>query len=238
MHRGLPNEDAEGFSVYANKLTLLEEGAPYEMNIEGRKIEMMPVVKGTWKGYTLYTPVTGSGKTMVVLHRDGILPYTPVTRKQYLDLATKYLNNLYDSMIAGVDEGNKVSLAMGIKPDPKESNEKKEKLQQQKKDVVKYYRDELKATTVAGLLDSAAIIPFAICDPDINHAIFTTESAGGRLLVTENPGYMRKDLPKYIPQLFVLTFGEEEWSAKQKNDALKVVKENFPVVKLQAMIDK
>jgi len=35
-----------------------------------------------------------------------------------------------------------------------------------------------------------------------------------------------------------LTFEEREWAAKLKKDPLKAVKENFPIEKLQAMIDK
>jgi hypothetical protein len=237
MLRGLPSDDVEGFSVYANKLTLLEEGAPYEMNIEGRKIEMMPVVKGTWKGYTLYTPVTGSGKTMVVLHRDGMLPYIPVTRKQYLDLSISYLNKMFDKLIADIDKDAKTFIDAGM-ADPQTLKKNKENYQKQKKDVLKHYNDELAATTAAGLLDVPAVIPLAICDPDVTRAIFTTEAAGGRLLVTENPGYIRRDLPKYIPQLLVLTFEEASWTPTQKKDPLKLVEKNFPVEQLQAMIDK
>jgi hypothetical protein len=34
--------------------------------------------------------------------------------------------------------------------------------------------------------------------------VFTTEKENGVTLVTENPDYFRKDLPKYVPQFFVL----------------------------------
>jgi hypothetical protein len=56
------------------------------------------------------------------------------------------------------------------------------------------------------------------------------------LLTTENPNYFRKDLPAYIPQTFVLAWmwGTKKW----ETDFRKTIEENFPIEKLQAMIDK
>lgn len=59
-----------------------------------------------------------------------------------------------------------------------------------------------------------------------------------KMLVTENPAYFRKDLPKYIPQLFVLLLEKVNWSFSPKQDPIKLMEENFPIEKLQAMIDK
>jgi len=238
MLRGLPSEDHETFCVYANSLNFVTDG-PYEMNIDGRKIKMMPVVKGKWKGYTLYTPEPGSGKTMVLLHRDGMFPYIPVTRKQYLDLSISYLNQMFDTMIADIDKNAKMFTAAGM-ADLQTLKEKKEGYQKTKREVLKYYKDELTATTAAGLLDSSAIINgySAMCDVSTTYPIFATEATGGRLLVIANPTYIRKDLPKYIPQFFALSFEETAWTPRQKNDPLKAVQESFPIEKLQAMIDK
>jgi hypothetical protein len=58
------------------------------------------------------------------------------------------------------------------------------------------------------------------------------------MLVTENPAYFRKDLPKYIPQLFVLSFDKYNWSFIPKKEPITLLEENFPIEKLQAMIDK
>jgi len=103
MLRGLPSEDVEWFFVYANKLTLLAGEVP--LYIDGRKVQMMPAVKGNWKGYTLYyIPFQGTAKTMVFLHRDGMLPYIPVTRKQYLDIAIPYITKFYDDQVADLDK--------------------------------------------------------------------------------------------------------------------------------------
>ena len=77
-----------------------------------------------------------------------------------------------------------------------------------------------------------------MCDITATSPIFLNETSGGRLLVTENPAYFRKDLLKYIPQFFVLSFEKTNWAFTLKIDPLKAVEENFPIEKLQAMIDK
>lgn len=239
VRMGYPREDGAVVSVVANTLTLLprSNGGPEEMKVDGREIRMMPVVKGKWKGYTLYAPETGSGVMIVLLHREGMLPYTAVTRKQYLDLSIHHLINWYDKMIADMDKNAKAFIDAGM-TDPQAIKEGKEKIEKQKKDVLKHYEDELAATTSAGLLDSPAMIRGPMCDITTTSSIFLNETSGGRLLVTENPVYFRKDLPKYIPQFFVLSFEKTNWAFILKTDPLKAVEENFPIEKLQAMIDK
>jgi len=41
----------------------------------------------------------GSNTRYVLIHRKGILPYIPVTRKQYLDHSIKHLTEIQDSLI-------------------------------------------------------------------------------------------------------------------------------------------
>ena len=234
--RGYPGEGGASFVVEANEVggLLPHDQSTLGMEIGGRPIRMMLPVKGKWKGYTLYQREAGSGTTMVLLHREGMLPYIPVTRKQYLDLSITYLTKFYDEWTADLVESEKLAPDMGIKPD----SSAKEKIEKQKKDVLKYYRDELAATTAAGLLDSPAVITTIMCYPDINYPIFTPESEGGKMLATENPAYFRKDLPKYTPQLFVLLLERDGWLYTPKNEPIKLLEENFPIEKLQAMIDK
>jgi len=231
--RGFPGEGGATVGVSANNLAGLlprDQGAE-GMEIGGRKIRMMLPVKGKWKGYTLYHLQPGSGTTMVLLHREGMLPYIPVTRKQYLDLSISYLTKFFDKMMTDAEESAKL---WGIKPDPAN----KEKTEKPKKDVLKYYRDELAATTAAGLLDTPAVITTVMCYPDTNYPIITPESEGGKMLATENPAYFRKDLPKYVPQLFVLSLEKDGWSYTPKEEPIKLMEENFPIEKLQVMIDK
>ena len=99
---------------------------------------------------------------------------------------------------------------------------------------MKRYQDELQKTTGEGLLDSAAIISEPIFSVN-GGEIFITEANGGSMLVTESQ-YMRKDLPKYIPQLFVLVWG---WQPDKPGACFrKMIEEIFPIEKLQGMIDK
>ena len=101
------------------------------------------------------------------------------------------------------------------------------------------YQDELEATTKAGLLDSPAILFGDIMPVLTQYPIFTTKTAGGKMLVTENPAYIRKDLPKYIPQFIVYGLNNGPvYYIDQSLNPYKLIDDNFPIEKLQAMIDK
>ena len=103
-----------------------------------------------------------------------------------------------------------------------------------KDDVLKHYQDELQATTSAGLLDSAAFVRIPMADLGATTPIFLSEASGGVMLVTENPAYLKKDLPKYIPQIIVFSWTPYHLTM----EPYKAIDENFPIEKLQAMIDK
>lgn len=70
------------------------------------------------------------------------------------------------------------------------------------------------------------------------YPIFTTQANGVRLLVTENPAYMKKELPKYIPQFMYYTQWNCDCGADQSLNPYKLIDEKFPIEKVQAMIDK
>jgi hypothetical protein len=202
------------------------------MRIEGRPIKVMPVLQGNWKGYDVYYPEQGSSQKMVLLHREGMLPFIPVTRKQYLERCLEYLPKFFTPDPNGL----KAIEAWG--GDKKEYDEQLKKMQKIKDDALKHYKDELQATTSAGLLSSPAIISSYTLDIGTNYPIFTTQAAGGKMLVTENPAYMKKGLPKYIPQFMVFTLWPCRCGADVSLDPYNLINENFPIEKLQAMIDK
>jgi hypothetical protein len=55
------------------------------------------------------------------------------------------------------------------------------------------------------------------------------------MLTTENPNYFRKDLPRYVPQFFVL---ELLWSESVHSlDFKKTMEDNFPIEKLKDRAD-
>jgi hypothetical protein len=129
---------------------------------------------GTWKGYELYaTKFEMDG--LVLLTRKGMLPYRPVTRKQYLEYMIATIQRNYADAASLRDE------------------------------LTARYREELKKNAADKTLDSPAIVAgigkirFSE-DPDI----FTTEEKDGQALVTVNPDYVRKDLPPYMPQFMVV----------------------------------
>ena len=194
---------------------------------------MMPVLTGKWKGYDLYSPEAGSGYKMVLLHREGILPYIPVTRKQYLERSIEYLERLFTNTLKAAENPEGLNLLM----DKKERDEQIKKQQKIRDDVLKHYRGELDATTNAGLLETPAIVSDGIAYIEISSPVFTTQENGGMLLVTENPAYMKKDLPKYIPQLIVYMWNGDIGPDPTKNPCYLYYRD-FPILSLQAMIDK
>ncbi|HEY6064400.1 MAG TPA: hypothetical protein VIV35_12365, partial [Chitinophagaceae bacterium] len=205
------------------------------MRVDGRPIKMLAVLKEKkWKGYDVYSPETGSGMNMVLLHRENMVPYIPVTRKQYLDRSIESLQKFFDKNIKSLEKPEGLALLM----DKKDLEEQKKKQQKLRDDVIKYYLDELDATTKAGLLGSPAIIPITLAYPDVKTPIFTTSAAGGKMLVTENPAYIKKDIPKYIPQLMIFSWWDCQCGPDPSVNPYKLYDEKFPIEKLQVMIDK
>jgi hypothetical protein len=123
----------------------------------------------------------------------------------------------------------------GYKTEQEIRKEQVAELIKHKEAVLKHYRDELEETTNKGLLNSPAIIPMKIYDPDEYLPIFVEENIGW-MIMTANPKYMRKEMPKYVPQFFVVEWVWNEW--KSQADIGKLVEEKFPFDKLHALIDK
>lgn len=232
MMTGWPGETGSDIKVYANSMHnffvsfQLDKTLVPIMCIDGRLIKMMPAIKRKWKGYTVYYPETGSAENYILLHREGILPYIPVTRKQYLERCIDYIPKFFDPMIKGYESF----------PEKEQRDEYLKNIRQQKENVLKLYQEELEHTTAAKLLDSPALIPTYIFN--ITGPVFIREEDGGKMLVTENPAYIRKDLSKYVPQFFVMTWVLCNNNWKPIQNVCKAVEENFPIEKLQAMIDK
>jgi len=204
------------------------------MRVDGRPIKMLGIIREKkWKNYDVYSPEIGSGVNLVLIHRDGILPYIPVTRKQYLDRSIECVERLYDGIIKGYEKPEGLQLLM-TKQERDEEIKKSEKI---RNDILKHYKDELQATTRAGLLDSPAIVN-GFMNMYTSEPIFKTQAQGGNMLVTENPAYFKKDLPKYIPQLIVYSMWNGEDGPDPALNPYHLYYKNFPIEKLQAMIDK
>ena len=243
--RGAYNASAStNLTIQINGLAFILTGLGWDdyfaeiMRIDGRPIQMLSPIVGKWKGYDVYNSngIYNPNEMIVLLfHREGMLPYIPVTRKQYLDRNIECQQKTFDKAIKGLEQPEGLQLLM----DKKERDEQIKKQQKMRDEMIKYYRDELDASTKAGLLDSPAIISGGITDPGTNLPVFTTQAKGGYMLVTENPAYFRRDLPKYVPQLIVYTLTNcESCFVDQSLNPYKLIDENFPIEKLQAMIDK
>ena len=120
----------------------------------------------------------------------------------------------------------------GYQTDQQQRDERVHKAKQVKDEEIKKFTDELEKTTKEGLLDSPAIVLVKY----LSSPIFETDPLKGYMLVTENPAYIRKDLPKHVPQVFVVWWTCQDW-APQKEIG-KLIEEKFPFEKLEAMIDK
>jgi hypothetical protein len=194
--------------------------------INGVPFFMLNPVKEKWKGYELYYENTLDNRR-VLLHREGMFPYIPVSRKQYLEYCIKRFNTMFDDMI-------KSSKGMPFSTQ-QQKDETVKNISKQKEEVITLYKNELEKNRAANLLDSPAIVRI-LDNMYPNVPIFTTRAEDGSMLVTENPAYIRKDLPKYVPQFMVLYWS---WSNDANSKYFRQMMEtNFPIEKLQAMIDK
>jgi hypothetical protein len=233
MLNGYP--DAGGgnaITVEANNLQILngefmdDDG----WTIDGQAIKRKMPVIGKWKGYDIMATNGGSyaqqnNEYYILISRNDMLPYIAVTRKQYLERAIDYATKFYDKMVATTEQI----------PDIAEKDEARNRNLKAKNDAVKKLQDELKKTTKDGLLNAPAVVG---TDPLVMNEgpIFLPEKDGGIMLAIDNPNYFRKDLPSYVPQLFVLSWswGTNKWCT----DFKKAIEENFPIEELKGMIDK
>lgn len=274
--RGYPGETNTWFSVGANGLgsVAVEVTGEAHMLIDGCPVFLRQPLKQKFDGYELFYfkdnvfPDRSNVAWCVLVHCKGELPYTTITRKQYIDQCIPYLTKFYNDAIKEFEnvpmrsleeqEAEKNETIEKMKKDlawdpPRmkaaidvylegyktEQQVRKEQLNNLKKDrdaVLKHYSNELEETTKNGLLETPAIIPLGIYNASVNMPIFVEENAGS-MAVIENIKYMRKDLPKYIPQLFTVGWSWDEFW-KPQADVGKLTLEKFPFAQLQAMIDK
>jgi hypothetical protein len=199
-----------GLSIHGNYLQKIIQGNYMrekgdEWTIDGRPVRIKSPAAGKLKGCDIMTPEGGPSvlpfmtTRMIMITRGGMLPYIPVTRKQYFDKTIPFVTKYYDDNIANTDQITDKAYDQTDKEDSKKVFAKL------KNDALKRLKDELEKTTKAGLLNAPAIGRY---DPllQFEGPVFTTEEEGGNMLVTENPDYFRKDLPNYVPQIFIISW--------------------------------
>ncbi len=236
IDRGYPGGTGTWLYIYANDLQqvvspeFFSSGEiPDTMTINGYPVHLRePLIKKLGDIDLLGT----DHETTVIIHRNGILPYIPVTRKQYLDRCIPYVRKFHDNIIKRLREA----------PLPFDDKENRDIRDDQIKTAttnrdfaINRYREELEKTTNDGMLDAPAVV-MGIYNPLIHDTPIFVDEKEGSMIVIENPDYMRKDLPKYVPQFFVVKWIWNDWPPQA--DIAKLIEERFPFEKLQAMIDK
>ena len=236
---GYPGETGTWLNVFANAFAGLATeyfGNQDTLTIGGYPVHLRQPLKQNFDGYQLFyskavvdNPYV-TPELFVLVHRKGELPYIPVTRKQYLEKCIAHLAKSQDQMIKDFEQ-----MPVGSVEEQGTRKEQVAELTKNKDAILKRYRDELEESTRQGLLDSPAIIPLTIYNTDESAPIFVEENRGW-MIMRANPGYMRKELPKHVPQFFVMSWHWNDW--KPQIDVGKLIEEKFPFEKLQAMIDK
>jgi hypothetical protein len=236
---GYPGETGTWFNLFTNSLAGFADeyfGNQDTLTIGGYPVYLRPPLKQNFDGYQVFYSKGNvdnphlTPERFALVHRKGELPYIPVTRQQYLEKCIAHLAKSQDVMIKNFEHA---PLTTGEGQGSK--TEQLAELIKNKEAILKRYSDELEQTTRQRLLGAPAIIPVAIYNTDEFNPIFTEETKGF-MIVRANPNYMRKELPKYVPQFFAVSWKWNDWPSQAH--VCKLIEEHFPFGKLQAMIDK
>src|SRR5436190_9639725 len=93
----------------------------------------------------------------VLIHRDGVLPYIPITRKQFFDRAVPYVTRYYDELIKKLQLGNDAMPAEFRVP--KDEMDKQTALNTKaKNDALKKLHEAWDETAKDSLLGAAAVV--------------------------------------------------------------------------------
>jgi hypothetical protein len=237
-----PEGSSGSIVIRANDLEILNENYvdANEWTIDGRPIKRKMFRTGTWKGYEMMSSVGGIyanevSEHFVLISREGVLPYIPITRKQYLDRAIQYITRFYDDLTKKILENNE-AMPVQFRSPKEEIDKQKDQNTRARNEALKKLHDALEKTTKDGLLDAPAVVRI---DPLLMNEgpVFQSETEGGCMLATENPNYFRKELPKYVPQFFVVELMSGDTNHSNTNFK-RIIQENFPIEKLKALIDK
>jgi len=230
------------------------------VKIDGVTAYLLPKTKELWKGLPVYEPSGNNKSKAVLLTHNNQLPYKPVSRLSYLRaLKQKLENNKQDQMdvlnklpfktdaeeAAAKQKGLENAL-LGAPPsrieERKERYLKNYKTDKQQKEenrqrASKYFDDKIKIIDDIWKNSSTDYLQQpAIIDDNSNFKDFSTLEKGGRMIVMINPGYFNMQLPRYVPQFIVLYW---QWdNSRAALNFKKQIEENFPIEKLNAMIDK
>lgn len=267
LKRGEENESSAGIGITINTISdiLSEGGSDDSLTIDGYPVKMFsPVAREQWNGFTMQYAEPGSHSRTILIHRKGMLPYKPVSRKQYLDYCISYYQKLYDGMIMAIEKRplrtkeeqeseKRATLARIAKQSGRDDAKMKaaseyylagyrtdEQLREEELIKMRKIKDaELKKFTdefEKTTREGLLDSPARVLVKYYSDHIFESDPEKGYMLVTEKSDYIRKDLPAYIPQLIVISWKWTDYPPHIEFE--KMFKKDFPIEMLQAMIDK
>ena len=264
----LGGETGTWFYVWVNKFSWFVQPVDY-FTVKQQPVYLLTPKVGEFNGYPLYNGIHNENSNTgikysraIIITRDGQSPYTPVTKKQYLQAFLNYNEKKLPEELASLEKNTPV------KTDEEEEANKKNQLEKIDKSTIpnkakakdyflrgyvtdkqrkeqwiaktkERYETEMKpvkellANSTEEELQQPAIIKFL----DISSFKgFSTEAQGGQQLVRLNPDYFDSNLPKYVPQFLIVYWRWDKGKAEEnfKNE----LEANFDFNALKAMIDK
>ncbi len=198
-----------------------------------------------------------------IIPREGQSPYLPVTKKQYLNA---YLNGIEKRMLKQllIEEKKPVRSDQAEADDKKkhleyiERSTRADKIEKAKESYLRNYRtdiqrreedlDKLKKMFEKEMKPARELLAAITEEEGLQPAIvegnyvsgfekFSTDQAGGRMLVRLNPDYFNSKLPTYVPQ-FLIVYWRWKKGEKPSEYFKDQLQANLSIDALKKMIDK
>ena len=265
----LGTEASNGLNIWANKFGWFAE-EDKNFLIENKSVYLLTKKLGEANGFPLFAGndngTSNTGTTfskIIIISRPGQLPYTPVSRKKYLQAFLKNKGDMQKKFIDGL-------LKMPVRSDAEEEAYKNQQMerevnkpgnelakekakanflrgytsqkQRQQNDIArteKVYQQVIKAATdyLANTPDEELIKPAYMQNTSYTSSFikFAKENEGS-MMVQVNDNYFNNKLPAYVPQFLVVYW---HWNTEKPSmDFANHIETNFDFKALQAMIDK
>lgn len=265
----LGDETGNWFYVWANKFGWFAE-EDKNFLAENNPVYLFSKRLGELNGFPLYAgsgnSASNTGTTFsktILISRPGQLPYTPVSRKQYLVTFLKNKENDHNKYVESIlktpvwsdaeEEANKQKqLERVISLAPNEQGKEKAKAnflkgyktaKQRQQDGInranEVYQRDIKAAQdyLNNTGDEELAKPAYMENTSYTSSFrrFAAETEG-RMMVQLNKGYFNNKLPAYIPQFFVVYWS---WNTEKPSvDFANNIESHFNFKALQKMLDK
>lgn len=262
----LEDETRNWIRFFINTFGWLAErmGDDWDMDGKNKTFFRLGRKTGEWNGYPVYeSPLTLNMKHKIVLiHRDGQLPYIPVTEKQYIEALKMKLEKGKQEMIE-VEIGKEKKILDAIAKTEKNTPApyKQKVLDDLQKQLETFYKNKesniqktstryndkidflnkMLASRSENQLNSQAFISkYSDGDSPLNFTKFIREEDGGFPVARFNAKYFIQSLPRYVPQFMALYWGwSEDPIVKNPTAVYKTTfEEKFPVALLKKLIDQ